>query len=150
MPYKTFGAGNVLTAADMNAVTADPVQADVATAETTASASYVDLATVGPTVGPITLVNGQKCLVYVSAFMNNNTDGAHQFMSFAVSGASTLSANDTNAAAYQRPGANSDMTPGRWSVFTATATGSHTFTAKYKTTAGTANYSTRRLIVKAG
>jgi hypothetical protein len=148
LPYKTWATNDVPTAADFNAITADPSTADVTTLQTTTSTSYVDLATVGPSV-TLTLVSGQTVLVICSARVKHSAAGGQSALfSFAVSGASTLAAADVNGAE------TADTTTGgstitRATVFTAGATGSHTFTMKYQVQAGgTGTYFNRRIIVK--
>ena len=130
----------------MNELHADPLQADVAASETTSSTTYTDLATVGPAVTK-TLVAGQKVLVGVGCWSNHTTT-AHNRMSFAVSGASTLAAADANAFGSQQAATNNDARGMYWTVYTATNSGSHTFTAKYKTGSATATFLERRIVVK--
>lgn len=146
MPYRTWANADIPSGADFNNMFADPVVADVAAAETTTSASYTDLATAGPAV-TLSLVTGQACLVIVSASMNISTGASHAAnMSFAVSGASSLAATDPNAASTQSA---TDTMASRVSVYVAGATGSHTFTAKYKqVNTGTAQFTSRRIVVK--
>jgi hypothetical protein len=146
MPYRVFADTDVLNAADVNAVTADPDSADVTTEESTTSSSYVDLTTVGPS-RTLSLVSGQKALVIVECVPWGATDGT-AYMSFAVSGAAlTQAATDANAA-QNRTNANDKSMCTRVSIITATATGTCTVTSKYRCTAGTANFFNRRLIVK--
>lgn len=152
MPWKTFATNDVLTAADMNAITADASTADVVTLQTTATTSYTDLATTGPAV-TLTLGSGQGCLVFIAARGSNSLGGTsgQACFSFAVSGATTLAANDSNGVeshAITTPGSQQQMSL-RATWFAATATGSHTFTMKYKAqTGGTAGFTERRIIVK--
>ena len=95
------------------------------------------------------LVNGQKVVVTVSARIDAPASGNEGFMSFAVTGAASQAASDDNAASLV---GNSAATIGvvstRSTVYTATATGSFTFTAKYKVTGGTFVMRRRRIIVK--
>jgi hypothetical protein len=121
-------------------------QADVATGQTTASTTYVDLTTTGPTV-TVPMLAGETVLVCVS-FRGNNASGAGHaaLMSFAVSGANTVAAQDADGAE------NDDLvtaTITRWGTFTGAAAGDNVFTAKYKTIAsGTSTFASRRLIVQ--
>src|SRR5262245_40910882 len=134
----------------MNELHADPLSADVVTDETRVTASYGDLSTVGPSVTK-TLVSGQKCIVTVSSWFLTAADGAQGYMSFAVSGATTLAASDANAAHYFaiKVGVNTAGMVTRQSVFTATASGSHTFVAKYKGDGtNTMHWVDRRIVVK--
>lgn len=124
----------------------------MATAQSTSSAGYTNLATTGPSVTK-TLVNGQKAIVVVSARMSVGANTDEAWMSFAVSGATTLAAADSNGIDQRDAGGNHYKVLERTSVFTATASGSHTFTAMYKFVDGggasTATFSNRRIIVKA-
>lgn len=72
-----------------------PYSATVATSETTASTSYADLATSGPSV---TITTGTKVLVTMSATVASDTAQAAQFIAPAISGATTLAAADGNGA----------------------------------------------------
>lgn len=150
--YKTWATNDVVTASDMNELHADPLQADVATDQATTSGSYTDLTTTGPSVTK-TLVSGQKCLVIVQCELLTATDGNSGYMSFAVSGATTLAASDANGAhCYLVKAAGATSAGGetdRATVFTASASGSHTFTAKYKSDGtGNLHFINRRIIVK--
>jgi hypothetical protein len=149
MPLKTFAAGNVLAASDLNnGPYADAVTADVTALQTTTSTSYTDLSTVGPTA-VISLVAGQGVLVWIAARLIHSAGaGAASRMSFAVSGASTQSALDANSIL------SDATTTAGWTLslptwYVATGTGSHTFTCKYKAVvSGTATFLERRIIVK--
>jgi hypothetical protein len=132
----------------MNALHADPVTALVVTSQTTTSLGYTDLATVGPSV-TVTMVAGQTALVLISARVKHSAAGGQSaLISFAVTGATAQSASDNDSAE------TADTTTGgstisRAAVFTAGATGSHTFTMKYQVQAGgTGTYFNRRIIVK--
>jgi hypothetical protein len=123
------------------AAIADPVTATVATSQTTASGTYVDLTTPGPAV---TVITGTKALVVVTANLQcAGTDQA--WMSFAVSDATTLAASDTRGIAATR------AFPQRFSAVTLLTTltaGSNTFTAKYRTTGGsTGTFLDRDIVV---
>ena len=156
MPSKTFATNDVLTAADVNLMNLDPQAVTVATDETTTSTSYVNLATVGPTV-VVNLNAGQKVQIEVSCWglnagHNDQVDTA--YMSFAVSGASTLAANDANGVRLTTcklaPLNNiATSTVSQSTIFTATGTGAHTFQAKYKSLDATItwHFIDRRLVV---
>jgi hypothetical protein len=76
-----------------NWVTITPQGATIATSETTTSAIYVDLTTVGPSV---TLLTGTSALVTIGCRTSNSNALATSFMAVAVSGATTLAAADGN------------------------------------------------------
>lgn len=117
--------------------------AEVATAETTASTSYTDLATGGPEV---TLGVGPsgRVLVVLSCIAGNATAGSRGHMGFAISGANTLAASD--GFSIRSPTA-SDVGAGTSVLVTDLNAGTSTFTAKYRATADTASFSNRRLQV---
>ncbi len=171
----TFVAGSALTAAQLNAFIRDN-QAEMATAkastpggyfistgigaiaerlcdssavltsQTTTSTSFVNLTTTGPTV---TVTTGTQALVHISARMSGSVDEMRCFMSFAVSGATTIAAV-TDYSATHKECFDGSATPSRigalsWVALTA---GSNTFTAKYSQAAGgTATFSNRRMFV---
>ena len=110
----------------------------------TSSASFTDLTTSGPAV---TLTTGTKALVIVSARTYNNSTNSYTYMSYAVSGASTVAANTDTSLAW-RQGDTSDQViqTSRATVVTLTA-GSNTFTAKYAAGGGTASFGHRDIFV---
>jgi len=127
------------------AVSASPTSASatVATSQTTTSSTYTDLATSGPAV---TITTGTKALVIVTARANNSTAGESALFSFAVSGATTISASDTfgNQA---NAGAGTNTRNSAVTRLTTLTAGSNTFTMKYRRGAATAEFSDREIIV---
>lgn len=121
---------------------------DVATGETTTSTTYVDLATVGPSVSP-TIGPSGMALVTISSLMKNDTvnDGAR--MSVSIAGATAL---DVDSAVMID--ANLTNSPG-WSVMLSRSTlatgltpGTVAFVSKYRASiGGTATFSARRIVV---
>lgn len=124
-------------------------QADVATSESTASTSFVDLATAGPATSSVVLRVGEQVMVYVSYKGGNALGAGHaSLMSFAVSGVDTVAAADADGAENDN---SVTATIGRWSTYTAVTAGAHTFTAKYRTiSSGTSTFAARRIIVRRG
>ena len=119
--------------------------ATVATSETTTSTSYVDLATAGPAV---TVTTGTKALVIITARLNNSTSPQSAFASFAVSGATTVAADDAYQLMVQA--ASGGMPILRMSssvIITGLTAGSNTFTMKYKVSANTGTYEKRNIVV---
>lgn len=120
--------------------------ATVTSSQTTTSTSYTDLATSGPAV---TITTGTKALVIVSAELKVTDADSHiARMSYAVSGASTISASDTVALANAST-TGSGQNPIRASAVsrvTLTA-GSNTFTSKYRMTNSTGTFSNREIFV---
>jgi hypothetical protein len=117
----------------------------IATSQTTSSTSYTDLSTAGPSV---TLSTGTKALVIVSASIRMQTDGQTAFMSYAVSGATTVAASDTVSLQKQQVSNQNELIrASAASVATLTA-GSNTFTAKYRSSAAnTSTFVDRSIVV---
>jgi hypothetical protein len=147
-------AGQVLTvnsgatAPEWANVSAAPASdsATVATSQTVSSATYTDLATAGPAV---TITTGTKALVIVSCLHTTATNiGDAGFMSFAVSGATTISASDAYAS--MNKAYNATNPTSRQSAVTRLSTltaGSNTFTAKYRNTGNTNGFANREICV---
>jgi hypothetical protein len=121
-----------------------PQTAAVATSETTASASYTDLATVGPAV---TVTTGTSALVTVYCLAGNNTGGQACFMGFAVSGATTVAAADAFSVEYFSSVGNNNSRICATFLVTGLTAGSNVFTAKYKASANTATFLDRKITV---
>jgi hypothetical protein len=140
-------AGGIPTWATPSASIPANSSATVATSQTTTSTSYTDLATAGPAV---TVTTGTKALVIVTGRMVGGSTSVETYMSYAVSGATTIAASDT-VALLLRQGQGPDGTDigiraSGVSVATLTA-GSNTFTAKYKVTSGTQTFANREIFV---
>ena len=121
-----------------------PAVQGIVTSETTASASYTDLATSGPAV---TQTCFSRALVIVSAQMSNDTGGETCFMSYALSGATAVSASDNRALMYESGAANDQIQHSFAEIRTGLTQGSNTFTAKYRVTGGTGTYLRRFISV---
>ena len=112
----------------------------IATSQATTSTSYTDLATAGPAV---TLTTGTSAYVKIQTLGADSVSN-RQFMSFAVSGATTLAAGATYEIA---PTQASNTTPLTLEfVVTGLTAGSNTFTAKYKSLDGNSVAFAKRLI----
>lgn len=147
-PAKATAAGQLFVSTGVNAIAArTPAVARVATGQTTTSVnSFGDLSTVGPTVSSV--VTGSAAFVIISASMENGTGGGGAIMGYAVSGASSLAADNAKALRH-RSGTASQANRASTVVFENGLTpGSNTFTSKYTTpTGGTATFTDRELAV---
>lgn len=112
------------------------------TSSTTTGTSYGDLADgAGPS---ITVNSGTIAAVFIYC-TQYNTAGNAAWMSFEVTGATSLSASDSWAVQLQGTGGQK---VGAGLVFDTLTAGSNTFTAKYRvSTAGTGTFSHRRIAV---
>lgn len=134
--------------ADTGAVRGDAVDSTyIDTEESTTSTSYTDLATPGPAV-TVPIGRSGKALVTVSADVYGTTSGQAMRMSYAISGATTRAADDDWAYRVQGGVApTTEIAAGRTSLQEGLTPGPNTFTAKFKTSAGTAYFGSRDLIV---
>lgn len=146
-PAKAVNAGGYFVATGVNAIAERTAGHDLINAsETTASTSFVDLATPGPAV---TKTTGTSAFVAVYGLVSIDTAGVSALMSFAVSGATAVTASDTRAVSFQ-PGSVAAARSLRASAVTlldGLTPGSNTFTAKYRVTGGTGTFNNRRLAV---
>jgi hypothetical protein len=118
-----------------------PTTNTVATSQNTASTSYVDLATVGPTVS---IETGTAVEVTLTATLLNSASSV-SFMAFAISGATTVAAADNFCIQY--PVTVQARVSARYLITGLTA-GTNTFTAKYRAAAGTATFADRVITVE--
>ena len=122
-------------------------QAVVATQETTTSTSYADLTTTTDSV-TVTIGNSGIALVMLYAAIGNNTAGSLSYVSYAVSGANTIAASDSQSLYFQiASGAGNAGASGTTFFLTGLASGSTTFKMKYRVSATTGNFANRRIAV---
>lgn len=113
------------------------------------TASYIDLATVGPSV---TITTGTTAIISISTTVQESVNDTTQaWMSFAVSGASSIPASDTNSITCSLTSISGLFgSISRTMKITGLTAGSNTFTAKYKATClgtGVIQFSNRDLVV---
>jgi hypothetical protein len=145
---KSKGTGNInLTPASSGRVVVNGAGVagalSVATSETTASTSFVDLATSGP-AATVTIGASGLAIVIVSAYIFNS-GGGETHMGYALSGANTVAAaSETDSIVNTGTAAN---TYSFVKLLTGLTAGSTVFTAKYKVTSGTGTFRNRRISV---
>ena len=115
--------------------------AAVETNQSTTSTSFTDLATAGPAV---TLTTGTKALVLIKATTYHGTANNSTYVSFTVSGASTVAAVDSKGFSVSSTNA---FGVGAGFLITGLTAGSNTFTMKYRGDAGTSNFLQRHISV---
>jgi len=146
-PAKATTAGRLFVATGANAIAERANDAvNVATSETTASTSYTDLTTPGPSV---TVTTGTKAIIMIGARMANNTLGEICSASVDITGASTIVAADGRAIRFESSAANDIARLGYGYIMTGLASGSNTFKLQYKVTGGTGTFVDRHLSVQA-
>ena len=128
---------------DQIAALSNAVTATIATSQTTASTSYVDLATVGPAQTVTVRPSG---LVKVTLTGNLSNSGAnYSVMGVTLSGANVVAAVDTTSLQHF------STAPHRGSytaLITGLTAGVTTFTAQYRVTGGTGTFVDRNIIVE--
>lgn len=143
-PAKATTAGSFFVSTGANVIAERLTgSAVVSTSEATTSSSYTNLTTPGPAV---TVTTGVRALVVFGAWITNDTAGSRVFMSYAVSGATTVAAADASAMAHDASSTNRIVGASRVIMQGLTA-GSNTFTAQYKVSANTGTFSQRNLAV---
>jgi hypothetical protein len=144
---KVTAAGQIGVSTGPNALSARGLGGSRVTGgpQTTSSAAFTDMTTVGPTV---TLTTGTTALVLTTSFVMNTTAGQGGYMGYTVSGASTIAADATRALRIMSGAASerARLTAATWQ--TGLNAGSNTFTARYAVVAsGTAEFDEREIIV---
>ena len=116
---------------------------------TTTTASFADPSTAGGTNPTVTLVTGTTAVVDTTSTTYNSAGGAYSFVSFAVSGATTLAGSEAASYYYSGLGAvQADIVLSKRIVITGLTAGTNTFTMKYKASSGTSNYAYRSITVQ--
>lgn len=121
-----------------------PYGASVATSETTASASYVDLTTPGPAV---TVATGTKAIISINSRSVTSANGAYSTYAWALSGATTLAAADAQSGHVSGTSSVIDANAGRQYYYASLTAGNNTVTMKYKSSSGTGTFDKRHIIV---
>jgi hypothetical protein len=126
--------------------TTGPGTAYVATGEQTASTSYTDLAT---TTDQVTVNIGSSglALVSISALLQNFGTNNSTFVAFAVSGASTIAADDSKCFLLQAYAAGANASFGASFLMTGLNVGATTFKMKYRVDGNTGEYYRRNISV---
>lgn len=117
----------------------------VATRESTASGSFVDLTTAGPAV-TVTIGASGKAKVSVTAQIEATSTANGGAMGFVASGANTIAADYNRSLLSQPQGNYVQATATFW--LSGLAAGSTTFTAKYAAQSGTAYFRARVIAVE--
>lgn len=143
---KATAAGGYFVGTGANTITQRFLGGDFVSAnESTTTTTYVDLATVGPTV---TLTTGTMVLVSIHSQMQKSTSNSAANVGFAISGATTRAAGTSPYYLYidgVADAMNWESTGATWLV--PVNAGSNTFTMKYRTASATAWYRRRALTV---
>lgn len=144
-PAKATSAGGFIVTTALNSVVQrTPAMTQIDTSESTASTSFTDLATLGPVV---TITTGGSALVAVGARIAKSFENTAGVTAYAVSGASTIAANDDRGVIADGMPANQSVRMSATSLQTGLVPGSNTFTQKYKVSSVTGTFTFRHLAV---
>jgi hypothetical protein len=145
-PAIATAAGRLIVTDGVNSIVERlPSPGYIATAETTSSASFVDLPSLGPQV---TVTTGTLVLIAISVRCSNSVSGGGAIAGVNISGATTASAATTEAYWATSSAANDDY-QGSYVYLRAVTAGSNTFKLKYAapSAVGIATFRDRRLAV---
>ena len=95
----------------------------------------------------VTVTTGTWALVMWAAALSNDTSAARTILSYSVSGATTVAANDNWALSVDNTSAGDRMEAGTFRIDTGLAAGSNTFTLEGKVSAGTGTIVDPRILV---
>lgn len=121
-----------------------PSSAFITTTQSTASTSYADLSSPGPSVSSTT---GTTAIVWFAAEASTNVSSSLQKFSVEVSGATTVAASDDWAVTLDGIYDSSPCRRGVCHRFTGLNAGVNTFKMKYAAGSNTASFGKRELIV---
>lgn len=125
-----------------------PISNTVLTEQTTSGTGYTNLTTTGPTV---TITTGTKALITLTCRMTNSGTNVNTYMSAAVSGATTATADTLHNAGVNIIGAfttnNGYVQLCSVVQYSSLTAGSNVFTAKYHVDGNTGTFSSRSMTV---
>lgn len=129
-PAKATTAGRLLVTTGANSLAERVImQANNTNLQTTTSTSFTDLATIGPRV---TVTTGTRALVWFSAQMSNSQVNTICAAAVAVTGATTLAADNTKDLYIDGLPAGQALRSSAVELFDSLTPGSNTFTLQYR------------------
>lgn len=145
-PALATGSGNYFVSDGVNQIAERTPETEIiTTSQSTATTSFTDLATVGPTV---TADTGTHALIILSCQTQSNTGSAQSNMSYAISGATTRAAADSWALTLDGVTAANPWRMSTFHLVEDLTAGTNTFTAKYRAGgAGTGTWADRRITI---
>lgn len=120
------------------------VQAFDGAGDTTTSTTFADLS--GGASPAATATTGAKAIVLLMASVSNSAVNGLSVMGVEVSGATTTAASDSASLRFTSATASANLTGSAAMAYTLNP-GSNTFTAKYRVSAGTGTFGSRRINV---
>lgn len=145
VPAATTAAGTIFVGTGANTIAQRAVTSDtVDTAETTTSVAFTDLATVGP---QCSIVTGPLALVLYAVQMSNNTAGSSVIASWGISGATSVTPDDSKSVNTDSPTAFHDIRAADVRRATGLTTGTNVFKLWYRVTGNTGTFQRRHLCV---
>jgi len=130
-----------------NWVCVTPISAKSNTSGTTTATSYATTLTSDGTAVSVTLTTGTTALVTMAAQGQGGVSVQNLFVSFSVSGATTIAAADAQMAVFTAAGNGFRGSIARDQVISGLTAGTNTFTLNYKVGSNTGTYLSRDLTV---
>ncbi|WP_327592437.1 hypothetical protein [Streptomyces chartreusis] len=144
-PAKATAASQIPVSTGINAIAMrSPVTARVDTSQTTNVVFYTNLATPGPAV---TVATGPMALVWWACDMSNNTSNSLTQCSVAVTGATSIPANDQWMLSTDGLTADNLNRHSMAHLFTGLTPGNNTFTMKYAVGSNVGTFRGRQIVV---
>lgn len=144
-PAKATAASQIPVSTGINAITMrSPTSARVDTTQSTTSTSYTNLATPGPAV---TVETGPMALVWFAAKISNDTSNSLTKCSVAVTGATSISANDQWMLSTDGHTGDNFNRHSMAHLFTGLTPGNNTFTIRYAVGSNTGSFRLREILV---
>jgi hypothetical protein len=144
-PAKATSAGQIFVATGANSIAARTIGKNrIDTTQTTTSSSYVDLATIGPTV---TVTTSTRAIAIITAQMNASVAGNYCVAGCEVSGATSISPDDAESLNIESGSNFMDMRASALVFYDTLNPGSNTFRMKYLVSGSTGTFQRRILTV---
>ena len=145
-PAVATTSGRLIVSDGANSITERAVlRAYVTTTQSTTSTTYAPLTTDGPYV---VIDTGASAIQYICCLAQNGTAGAGAYASYIVTGATTISADDSGSLAYRASNAGDWIRASAVGMtFGSLNSGSNRFTMRYRVSSGTGSFQLREIIV---
>lgn len=145
MPAKATLDGQYAVATGSNAIAMRRADLSSNAAQgSTTSTTYTGTIGAGGSGPSVTVTTGTRAAVFLLSEISNNTASQASWMSFAVTGASSIASSDSRA--IRSGGTTTLYKGGGWvALLTSLTAGSNTFTAEYKVSGGTGFWDDRKI-----
>jgi hypothetical protein len=128
---------------------ADYVAFSIATAETTTSTTYGNLATAGPDTGTVVVGPSGRARIVIAGEIENNTAGQSGYISAMVAtGPTAVGPADSRSLKFTSAAVGAALQASREVVFSGLTPGAYNFRLQYRVTGGTGTFRSRQIIAE--